>query len=40
MLSGIVYFVPRLDDLAGHDVLIVGGGDSAFDWALGSNELS
>ena len=32
--SGIVYFVPRLDDLAGHDVLIVGGGDSAFDWAL------
>ena len=32
--DGIVYFVPRLDDLAGHDVLIVGGGDSAFDWAL------
>jgi thioredoxin reductase len=32
--AGIVYFVPRLDDLAGHDVLIVGGGDSAFDWAL------
>jgi thioredoxin reductase len=32
--GGIVYFVPRLDDLAGHDVLIVGGGDSAFDWAL------
>ena len=32
--SGVVYFVPRLDDLAGHDVLIVGGGDSAFDWAL------
>jgi thioredoxin reductase len=32
--AGVVYFVPRLDDLAGHDVLIVGGGDSAFDWAL------
>jgi thioredoxin reductase len=32
--DGIVYFVPRLGDLAGHDVLIVGGGDSAFDWAL------
>lgn len=32
--AGIVYFVPRLDDLAGRDVLIVGGGDSAFDWAL------
>jgi thioredoxin reductase (NADPH) len=32
--AGIVYFVPRLADLAGHDVLIVGGGDSAFDWAL------
>src|SRR5262249_37765416 len=28
------YFVPRLDDLAGHDVVIVGGGASAFDWAL------
>ncbi len=32
--SGVVYFVPRLDDLAGHNVVIVGGGDSAFDWAL------
>jgi thioredoxin reductase (NADPH) len=32
--AGVVYFVPRLDDLADHDVLIVGGGDSAFDWAL------
>jgi thioredoxin reductase len=32
--EGIVYFVPRLADLSGHDVLIVGGGDSAFDWAL------
>jgi thioredoxin reductase len=32
--SGVCYFVPRLDALAGHDVVIVGGGDSAFDWAL------
>jgi thioredoxin reductase len=32
--SGIVYFVPHLEDLANHDVVIVGGGDSAFDWAL------
>jgi ferredoxin/flavodoxin---NADP+ reductase len=31
---GLRYFVPRLDELAGLDVLIVGGGDSAFDWAL------
>jgi len=32
--EGLVYFVPRLDDLAGQHVVIVGGGDSAFDWAL------
>jgi thioredoxin reductase len=32
--DGIVFFVPHLDDLAGHNVVIVGGGDSAFDWAL------
>ena len=32
--EGLMYFVPRLDDLAGRDVLVVGGGDSAFDWAL------
>jgi ferredoxin/flavodoxin---NADP+ reductase len=32
--DGVVYFVPHLDDLAGQHVLIVGGGDSAFDWAL------
>jgi ferredoxin/flavodoxin---NADP+ reductase len=30
---GLMYFVPKLDVLAGLDVLIVGGGDSAFDWA-------
>lgn len=32
--SGVCYFVPHPADLAGRDVLIVGGGDSAFDWAL------
>jgi thioredoxin reductase (NADPH) len=31
--SGLVYFVPRLEELRDHDVVIVGGGDSAFDWA-------
>lgn len=30
---GLRYFVPRLDELTGQDVVIVGGGDSAFDWA-------
>lgn len=32
--TGLVFFVPHLAELAGHDVVIVGGGDSAFDWAL------
>ena len=32
--KGLRYFVPKLDELADLDVLIVGGGDSAFDWAL------
>ena len=31
---GLAYFVPRLADYAGADVVIVGGGDSACDWAL------
>lgn len=31
--KGVVYFVPRLNDHAGKDVVIIGGGDSAFDWA-------
>ena len=38
--AGLVYFVPHLDDLAGHDVVIVGGGDSAFDWALALSPLA
>jgi thioredoxin reductase (NADPH) len=31
---GLVYFVPKLDVHKDKDVVIVGGGDSAFDWAL------
>lgn len=31
--KGVVYFVPRLADHTDRDVVIVGGGDSAFDWA-------
>lgn len=31
---GVDYFVTDLDAYAGHDVLVVGGGDSAVDWAL------
>ncbi|MCM2391919.1 NAD(P)/FAD-dependent oxidoreductase [Streptomyces albipurpureus] len=31
---GLRYFVPHLNDLAEQDVIIVGGGDSALDWAL------
>ncbi|MEO3743818.1 NAD(P)/FAD-dependent oxidoreductase [Plantactinospora sp. B5E13] len=38
--GGIVFFVPQLAELAGQDVLIVGGGDSAFDWALALQPLA
>ncbi|WP_243789928.1 NAD(P)/FAD-dependent oxidoreductase [Saccharopolyspora gloriosae] len=31
---GVVHFVPDLSVHSGHDVVVVGGGDSAFDWAL------
>ncbi|MBK0866681.1 NAD(P)/FAD-dependent oxidoreductase [Saccharopolyspora sp. HNM0986] len=31
---GVVHFVPELAVHAGQDVLVVGGGDSAFDWVL------
>ncbi|GGM69115.1 ferredoxin--NADP reductase [Longimycelium tulufanense] len=31
---GVVHFVPQLDAHSGQDVVVVGGGDSAFDWAL------
>jgi thioredoxin reductase len=37
---GVLFFVPHLADLAGHDVVIVGGGDSAFDWALALQPLA
>jgi ferredoxin/flavodoxin---NADP+ reductase len=37
---GLMYFVPKLDVLADKDVLIVGGGDSAFDWALNLHPLA
>ncbi len=37
---GLRYFVPKLSELAGLDVLIVGGGDSAFDWAMSLEGLS
>jgi len=32
--KGVRYFISRPDELAGHDVVIVGGGDSAFDWVM------
>jgi thioredoxin reductase (NADPH) len=32
--KGVAYHVPRLEAHAGRDVVIVGGGDSAVDWAL------
>lgn len=31
--KGLVHFVPSLQEHAGKDVVIIGGGDSAFDWA-------
>ncbi|AMW14429.1 ferredoxin--NADP(+) reductase [Streptomyces qaidamensis] len=37
---GLRYFVPRLHELAGQDVVVVGGGDSALDWALSLESLA
>jgi thioredoxin reductase len=38
--KGLQYFVPKLDVMADKDVLIVGGGDSAVDWALALEPLA
>ena len=37
---GLAYFVPRLDEYRDCDVVVVGGGDSAFDWALALHEVA
>jgi len=37
---GLVHFVRELDDLREHRVLIVGGGDSAVDWALALEDIA
>jgi ferredoxin/flavodoxin---NADP+ reductase len=36
----VAFFVPSLAQYAGKDVVIVGGGDSAFDWALALEPLA
>lgn len=38
--KGLSYFVPDLTPYADQDVVIVGGGDSAFDWALALEPLA
>ncbi len=38
--EGVLFFVKHLHELEGHDVVIVGGGDSAFDWALALHPLA
>jgi thioredoxin reductase (NADPH) len=38
--KGLVYFVPSLQEMADRDVVIVGGGDSACDWALSLEPLA
>lgn len=38
--EGVLFFVPHPSDLAGQHVVIVGGGDSAFDWALALAEIA
>lgn len=37
---GLVYFVPMLADMTDRDIIIVGGGDSAFDWALSLEDIA
>jgi thioredoxin reductase (NADPH) len=40
MGDGVAFFVPSFDGYVGKDVVIVGGGDSAFDWALALEPLA
>ena len=38
--TSVYYAVRRMEDFRGHDVLIVGGGDSALDWTLNLQPLA
>ncbi len=38
--GSVFYAVRRMDDYRGHDILIVGGGDSALDWTLNLQPLA
>ncbi|MDR3470678.1 MAG: NAD(P)/FAD-dependent oxidoreductase [Devosia sp.] len=38
--KSVHYAVRRMDDFRGHDVLVVGGGDSALDWTLNLEPLA
>lgn len=38
--KGLYYFMPAFDEFTGLDVIIVGGGDSAMDWALALEPLA
>jgi thioredoxin reductase (NADPH) len=40
MGDGVAFFVPSFEGYVGKDVVIVGGGDSAFDWALALEPLA
>jgi ferredoxin/flavodoxin---NADP+ reductase len=37
---GMVHFVPSLEEHRDQDVVVVGGGDSAFDWALSLHDIA